>query len=369
MTGTREIGSLLSQASHFWKHLAGVKARLAPKDFEWYPYESLSNLEHLDALLTGRNRWLLDGAGGKLVADICCADGDLAFFLESTGCQVHAIDWPVTNHNSMRGVRLLHSALGSSVEVHTADLDTQFDLPEASYEIVFLLGALYHLKNPFYVLETLSKRAQYCLLSTRIAALSPDGSTVLRDLPIAYLVGEAELNRDNSNYWIFSETGLRRLVHRTNWEVLDYLSIGASGKSDPVNRDERAFCLLRSRYGMANVELLAGWHHIEQTGWRWTEKRFAACAQGSDRDVSQLRLKFYLPEMLAEQWGSLTIRTTVNGVELPAETYARSGDWELLRGFQAASAVRAEFELDHALPPDDHDARERGIIVAGLTFE
>jgi hypothetical protein len=366
---TREIGTLLSQAPSFRKKLAEVKANITPREFEWYPYDSLSNFQHLDRLLSGENRLLLDDVGDEPVADICCADGDLSFFLESAGCKVHAFDWPVTNHNGMQGVRAVREALHSGVQVFATDLDNQFALPAEMYKVVFLLGALYHLKNPFYVLEALSKRARYCLLSTRIAAWTPDGSSSLRGVPVAYLVGEDELNQDNSNYWIFSETGLRRLLQRTNWDVLEYLSIGATGESDPIHADERAFCLLRSRYAMANVELGTGWHDPESTGWRWTERRFGAAVQSVDRVFASLRLKFYIPPVLIQRWGSLSLRAVVNGVSLPPETYTSDGEFEYLRGFAATPAVTVEFELDRALSADDSDRRERGIIVAALSFD
>ena len=63
--------------------------------------------------------------------------------------------------------------------------------PHPSYGFVVLLGILYHLKNPFLVLETLAGVADYCLLSTRIARLAPDGAR-LQGLPVAYLLGEDE---------------------------------------------------------------------------------------------------------------------------------------------------------------------------------
>ena len=365
---TRDIGTLRSQAPSFRRKLDEIKARIAPSDFAWYPYDSLSNFEHLNALLTGENRLLLESIGDEPVADICCADGDLAFFLESVGWRVHAFDWPVTSHNGMRGVRAVREALNSNVEVLATDLDGQFALP-SDYQVVFLLGALYHLKNPFYVLETISRHAQYLLMSTRIAARTPDGSMAMRDVPVAYLVGEDELNQDYTNYWIFSETGLRRLVQRTNWEVLDSLTIGARGESDPIHKDERAFLLLRSRYGMSNVELGAGWHAPESTGWRWTERRFAAGTQSSDRVFSRLKLRFYVPPVLIQSWGSVQVRATVNGVALPPERFETDGEFAYLRGFAASHGVSAEFELDHALPPDESDRRERGLIVAGLSFE
>jgi hypothetical protein len=364
---TRDVGTLLSKAPSFRGKLNELKARLAPKDFAWYPYDSLSNFEHLDALLTGENRLLLEGIGDEPVADICCADGDLAFFLESAGCRVHAFDWPVTSHNGMRGVRAVRDALKSRVQVFATDLDAHFTLP-SDYKVVFLLGALYHLKNPFYVLETISRHSQYCLVSTRVAARTPDGSNSIRDLPVAYLVAEDELNQDNTNYWIFSETGLRRLLTRTNWEVVEFMTIGARGESDPIHADERAFFLLRSRYGMSNVELGAGWHAPESTGWRWTERRFAAGTQSADRMFSSLKLRFYVAPALIDKWGSIEVRATVNGTLLAPERFETDGDFEYLRGFAPSRSISAEFQVDRALPPDESDRRERGLIVAGLSF-
>jgi hypothetical protein len=65
----------------------------------------------------------------------------------------------------MQGVKLLKTALSSSVEIHDVNLDSQFLLPEKSYSLVIFLGILYHLKNPYYALETLAKSANYCLIS------------------------------------------------------------------------------------------------------------------------------------------------------------------------------------------------------------
>ena len=78
-----------------------------------------------------------------------------------------------------------------------------------------LLGVLYHLRNPFYALEELASRASYCLLSTRVARRFPDGSVMPGGVPLAYLLGERELNADETNYFIFSEPGLRTLLQRT----------------------------------------------------------------------------------------------------------------------------------------------------------
>jgi tRNA (mo5U34)-methyltransferase len=225
-----------------WK----IKLAHRPKSF-WYPYPILRNVTVLERLLAETDLNLLQlccGEYGK-IADIGAADGDLAFFLEKHGLSVDIIDNESSNFNRLEGARILKEALNSSARIQSVDLDSQFALPGEQYDAIFLLGTLYHLKNPFFVLERLAKMTRYCFLSTRIAKQTPDGQPLSR-YPIAYLLGREECNNDDTNFWIFSDEGLKRLIDRTGWSVLSYLTIGDTINSTPVdpNRDERAFCLL-----------------------------------------------------------------------------------------------------------------------------
>ena len=49
---------------------------------------------------------------------------------------------------------------------------------------------------------------------------------------------------------MFSEAGLRRVLDRAGWDVLDFITLGNTTTSDPATNagDERAFCLVRSRH-------------------------------------------------------------------------------------------------------------------------
>lgn len=243
------IDELGKAVPEFIRLLDITKANIAPTQFEWYPYGSLYNVFHLDKLLGGVHRDLGRLIGPGRIADIGAADGELAFLLERHGAEVDVIDWPRTNYNGLRGLRALKTSLGSNIRVHEVDLDSQFRLPEENYGLVLCLGILYHLKNPYFVLEELGRRADYCLLSTRIARQTPDGAVTMAEYPLAYLVGETELNNDSTNYWIFSEEGLRRILGRTGWIVESLITLGDTVSSDPVraSADERAFCLLRSK--------------------------------------------------------------------------------------------------------------------------
>ncbi|HXA66130.1 MAG TPA: methyltransferase domain-containing protein [Bryobacteraceae bacterium] len=367
-----DIQQITERAREFHARLKSLKARLAPRPFEWYPYDSLANVLHLNKLLTGPNRDLLKLIGDGPVADIGCSDGDLAFFLESLGCEVQAIDHPVANHNGMQGLKALRDALHSSVGIHTVDLDSQFMLPNDHYRLVFLLGVLYHLKNPLYILEMLARQCDYCVLSTRIANTLPGQSLNLRDAPVAYLLDEDELNDDDTNYWIFSEAGLRRLLKRTRWEICDW-HVAGSGESDPnsLDRDQRVWCLISSRYySLSNVQLLSGWHAAEAAGWRWTEQRFSARLNAGSARPARIELRFFVPQALIERYGPLTLHAAADGVPLSSQTYHESARFTYRATLDKAPAdggkVQLDFWLDHALPPSEADERELGIVVAAL---
>jgi len=243
-----DISSLLRESTAFSAKLSKVK-KDNPIEGGWYGYDIMSNLVHLDRLLSGENRSIFDRLTNKAVADIGCADGDLGFFLESLGFEIDFLDWPATNWNGLRGVRRLVELLDSRAQVHAVNLDEYFALPRKQYELVLFLGILYHLKNPFYVLEQLAKSAKYCFVSTRVFRAAPSGED-LSPINVAYLLAADESeNGDATNYWIMTAPCLRRLFHRAGWDVLDFMTVGEQRASDPhsIAKDERAFALLRSR--------------------------------------------------------------------------------------------------------------------------
>src|SRR5260370_16285416 len=285
----------------------------------------------LARLLTGDNRKLSRLIGNFPVLDMGAGDGDLSFFFESLGLTVDAIDHPAIHYKRMMGIDALKGALGSKVDIQTFDLDTQFALRRPVYGLVFLFGVLYHLRNPLYVLEALARQSEYCLMSTRIARMAPDQTTRLDPMPIAYLVAERETNNDPTNYWIFTEAGLRRLIERAGWEICDFMTIGDVSASDPVHKehDERAFCLLRSRVTdfTRHVELGDGWYDLENGMWRWTQKSFTILASPPrDGGVEQMSLAFYVPEVTVQSLGKVTLGASVNGVALQKHVYTTPGE-------------------------------------------
>lgn len=256
--------SLVKQAFDFNETLDKIKAN--HDEVDWYPYGTLNNFGHLAALLGGEQLDKLpELAGGKPMVDVGAADGDTVFFMESLGYQADAVDYPPTNFNGCQGFKVLREVRGSNARLHEIDLDAHFELPDQHYGLAFFLGLLYHLKNPYGAMESLSRVADHALVSTRVARYNVaterqgDGDlnkarVDISDIPVTYLVAPDETNNDDTNFWMFSQAGLRRLLQRSGWEIMAWTSVGDTEQSDPATteHDERVFCLLRSVHADAS---------------------------------------------------------------------------------------------------------------------
>jgi tRNA (mo5U34)-methyltransferase len=375
-TTVEDISELARRANEFSARLQEIKSSIGEREFRWYPYGSLNNVHLLSKLLKGRFSTLISELSGGVLLEVGSADGDMAFFLESLGFSVTVIDNPETDYNRMRGIAALKAALNSAVEIVAADVDSRFSLPRSRYDLALLLGVLYHLKNPFYVLDLLSRHVRYCFLSTRVARFTPK-NVEIRNTPVAYLLGEDELNHDCTNFWIFSEAGLKRLLHRTGWELHDYITVGDTERSRPdtLEHDERAFCLMRSyRFAVQPLapQLMKGWH-VAEGPWRWTERYFSVELPPPEQPGNPvLEMEFVYPGPLKLRANELRISGSVNGTCLGEVYYSSPGEHfyrlrvpcDLVR----TSKIVAEFELSDAIPPDSADPRERGLIVPNTGF-
>jgi len=371
--------SLAQQAFEFHGRLLEIKKNtpLPADHLRWYPWVSLAGMEALHGFLDGDLSRVATMTGLDPVLDVGCGDGDVAFFLEAKlGLHVDCVDQPPSNYNAMYGVRELKRVLGSNIGIYDVDMDARPELPAERYGLAMVLGILYHLKNPFLVLEALAHRARYIFLSTRIASLSPDHKTNFGHLPVAYLVDEDELNDDPTNFWIFSEEGLRRILRRSGWDVQHYTTLaGDAAKSDPVSKegDVRAYLLAKSRFMRVTrgMELGSGWHQLEFERQRWTERSFSVILDlAAVIEPARLRFRFELHEaVLGAQAGQagppISIRATVNGIALAPRVFSTAG-WQEYTGeleSLAPGKVRVDFELDRALGPTASDLRELGLLV------
>jgi hypothetical protein len=207
-------------------------------------------------------------------------------------------------------------------------------------------------------------------LNTRIASLTPDRALNFGAQPMAYLVDDRELNDDPTNFWIFSEEALKRIVRRSGWNILKYSTLGVSAASaDPVTSqgDVRAFILAESRFAKpAGLVLDRGWHELEYGAARWTERRFAARLDvPATLTPATLRFLFHLPEALMDQRPHTQLRAIVNDSPLPPAEFLNAGAHEYSATLPSvpAGVAMIEFELDTAIGPIGADQRELGVIV------
>ena len=351
--------NLSAAAAEFRKTTDAIKLRNA--QVPWYPYDSFAVFPLLERILPRLD--LLAAAGEAPILDLGCGDGVLAFFFESLGHQVLAIDNPAPNFNQTRGFETLRSSFGSRVEFQPLDLDTAPRFEGRTFGLALCLGLLYHLKNPYMFLESLSRASRYCLLSTRVAERTTRGTHIADD-PVGFLLNPKEANDDDTNYWVFSDAGLKRMLDRTGWDICHYATAGPA-RSNPsaADADQRAYCLLSSKRAdpwVAGADLAGGWHDLERDSWRWTESRFAAVVPAAG---GTLRFDFTIPPETIELLGGIRIRASVNGAVLGWADFSAAGEHcyaQAIPGEQTGPALIL-FELDRRLPPGE-DRRELGGI-------
>ena len=119
------------------------------------------------------------------------------------------------------------------------------------------------------------------------------------------------------------------------------------------------------------AQLLRGWHSVEQESWRWTEKHFAVALKvPSPGKPATLQLDLVLPNPLIAKLGAITLTAAINGATLPAQTFTKPGPHLYAQNVPPAAVnaevVRIDFLLDKALPPNNIDNRELGVVVSSV---
>lgn len=124
------------------------------------------------------------------------------------------------------------------------------------------------------------------------------------------------------------------------------------------------------------VQLLSGFYLVEET-WCWTKKDFSVAlgrpGTAAKEKGTRIVLAFAVPELVIQKLKSIKLYAVVNGVNLPSETYTKSGDYTYSQDLPATSftaeKVNVDFHLDKALQPNATDPRELGVVVSAIGFE
>lgn len=135
---------------------------------------------------------------GKTVLDVGCWDGFYSFECEKRGAsRVLATDHYVWKAFGKQGFLTVREILDSTVEYK--DIDPLDISPETvgTWDIVLLLGVLYHLKDPMSVLERMARVTKHLLVVESHIINLP----MFNNIPLAAFYERDELNNDPTNWW------------------------------------------------------------------------------------------------------------------------------------------------------------------------
>lgn len=125
----------------------------------------------------------------------------------------------------------------------------------------------------------------------------------------------------------------------------------------------------------AAIQLLRGFHDVENNAWRWTGPKFAIALRPPKEmppEGAKLYLEYTVPELFLQKVPQTTLSILVNGKPLEAEVITKAGSARLERTVPPAmlqgDVATFDFSLDKYLEAGAVDQRELGLIVsaAGL---
>lgn len=173
---------------------------------------------------------------------------------------------------------------------------------------------------------------------------------------------------------------MRRLgFYAAVWAIL-VAGIGACRRAttEPATIEEPAALASTVRMDdpKAIVQLVKGFHQLENGAWRWTQGKFAVNLQppvSAATKGAYLVMKFTIPEIVIDNNKDVTINASVNGEHLPPAAYRTVGEQTLKLNVPASvlsgDAVRCDFVLDKVMPPSSQEKRELGVIVQSIGLQ
>jgi tRNA (mo5U34)-methyltransferase len=159
---------------------------------------------------------------GQTVLDIGAWDGFFSFEAERRGAaRVVASDyysWYGTGWGTKAGFQLAREALGSRVE--DLDVDVMDLSPErmGTFDVVLLLGVLYHLPNPVQALERVAS------VTRRLLILETVVDMVGFSRPAAAFYPGRELNGDPTNWWGPNVPAVRGMLQAVGFERVETMT-------------------------------------------------------------------------------------------------------------------------------------------------
>jgi 4-amino-4-deoxy-L-arabinose transferase-like glycosyltransferase len=165
-----------------------------------------------------------------------------------------------------------------------------------------------------------------------------------------------------------------RVLQRNGETYAEIFEISPNSVHAPVAQGEEPV----DRLDMGDLRFedrLTGFYPPEDGRFRWTRREFSARfnLSGLDTTGAQLLVGLYIPENVIQKLGSITLRASVGGRALAAETWSKPGQYVYRRELDADTIapgpVQINFSLNKSIPPTAQDQRELGIVVRELWIE
>jgi tRNA (mo5U34)-methyltransferase len=156
---------------------------------------------------------------GLSVLDIGAWDGFYSFEAKRRGAdRVLATDsysWTGPGWGSKAGFLLAREALG--LEVEDLDIDVMELSPErvGRFDVVLLLGVLYHLKDPITAVERAAS------ITDRLLVVETVTNLAWLPVPAARLFVGSELNDDDTNWWAMNTRALQALLKGSGFREVE----------------------------------------------------------------------------------------------------------------------------------------------------
>lgn len=156
---------------------------------------------------------------GKSVLDIGAWDGFFSFEAERRGAsQVLAVDsysWTGDGWGTKAGFELARQALNSKVQDRELEVDDVSPASVGTFDVVFFLGVLYHLRHPLLALEKVASVTKELLILETAADLLWSKSPAM-----AFYQGD-ELNKDPTNWWAPNIPGLCGMLRACGFQRVE----------------------------------------------------------------------------------------------------------------------------------------------------
>jgi tRNA (mo5U34)-methyltransferase len=155
---------------------------------------------------------------GMRVLDLGARDGFFSFECERRGAEVVALDYIAGGRT---GFDVARDLLGSKLQMLHENAYNVTPEKHGTFDIVLLLGLLYHLRDPLFVLDAVRRVCRQTLYVE--TAIWPENSST----PMMRFHPADEMNSDFTNYWTPNPACLRAMLAEADFEVRRYQPLGS----------------------------------------------------------------------------------------------------------------------------------------------